>query len=725
MKSAVAMKTITTVCLLLFTLLAARAQLFFSDNFNYPNGLVETDGVWYCYSPTTPKLDAFVVNHQLILNESNSDSVAAPFTNTSITELYASFTINVSTLPTQKGGYFGIFMDPTNNAVNHIFIATTNTQVPGTYQLGIDNFAPYANEATYFPLDLATDTVYHVVVNWDETGLGATLWVNPSSMSDENVYGTDGTNSTYLQTMKPSRIAFSQYTGQGVAAIGNVLVGGTYGDVTPYPAQAPVFGIEPQPTNTYTGDVVTLYTAASGTGALSYQWCSNNVPLADSGTTVVGSHSNILTLAPQNTANYTVVISDATGSITSQVAAVTVVTTPTPPFFTVLPQGQTNAIGATITLTALALGTGPISYQWYWEPTNSVTYSQVGSGPTLTLPGVTFGSDGLYYVTATGADGHTNSTPVNVLVTPPPMVTIAYLHSLMTLDDSGSYNINGTSVYNVQGVVTTFGPISANGDAYGEFYMQDATAGIYVYVANQGSNAVPPPGALVSVTGPVTVYDGQLEMDPNVTTSSNNVTVLSYNNQIPAPLLANFSLEATNPLGTYGIQIQDQLVTFTNVYIYKNTTGGSVGTNTYYSGGYSKLYGFEGPYSATNTAYITLFIPAYGGLATNFWNQPEAPYAYQISGVMAYYDGAELDTTRLQDIVTSTPAPFTVGITQSAGTPIVTWPAAAGSTYSIYGATNILGPWTLQASGLGYWPCVGAYTDTNAAPIKFYRLSTP
>jgi hypothetical protein len=228
----------------------------------------------------------------------------------------------------------------------------------------------------------------------------------------------------------------------------------------------------------------------------------------------------------------------------------------------------------------------------------------------------------------------------------------------------------------------------------------------------------------VSVTGPVTVYDGQLEMDPNVTTSSNSVTVLSYNNPIPAPLLANFSLEATNPLGTYGIQIQDQLVTFTNVYIYASTTGTHVSGN-YYTGGYSKLYGFEGPYSANNTAYITLFIPAYGGLTTNFWNQPEAGYAYQLSGVMAYYSGAELDLTRLQDVVTNVPGPFAASISESAGVPTLAWPAAAGSTYSIYSATNILGPWTLQTSGLGYWPSVGAYTDTNAARIKFYRLSTP
>jgi hypothetical protein len=56
---------------------------------------------------------------------------------------------------------------------------------------------------------------------------------------------------------------------------------------------------------------------------------------------------------------------------------------------------------------------------------------------------------------------------------------------------------------------------------------------------------------------------------------------------------------------------------------------------------------------------------------------------------------------------------------------VVNWPAVAGSTYSIYSETNLLGPWTQQAFGLSYYPSTGTYTDTNAAKAKFYRVSTP
>src|SRR5208337_2524012 len=102
------MKKITTLlCFVFLTTWSLRADVLFQDSLNYPDGLIETDGVWYCYAPATPVKDAFVVTNLLILDSTHSDAVAAPFTNnTGSTLLYASFTINASQLPTTKGGYF-------------------------------------------------------------------------------------------------------------------------------------------------------------------------------------------------------------------------------------------------------------------------------------------------------------------------------------------------------------------------------------------------------------------------------------------------------------------------------------------------------------------------------------------------------------------------------------------------------------------------------------------
>src|ERR1700744_3785470 len=120
-------KLLLALFALVFTV-TAHANLLFSDDFNYPNGCVETDGVWYAYSPSSPDQDAFVTNNLLILNQNNFDAVAAPFpTNDAPIVVYASFTINVSQLPSSKGGFFCVLKDNTNDYVARIFISTTNT----------------------------------------------------------------------------------------------------------------------------------------------------------------------------------------------------------------------------------------------------------------------------------------------------------------------------------------------------------------------------------------------------------------------------------------------------------------------------------------------------------------------------------------------------------------------------------------------------------------------
>jgi hypothetical protein len=86
---------------------------------------------------------------------------------------------------------------------------------------------------------------------------------------------------------------------------------------------------------------------------------------------------------------------------------------------------------------------------------------------------------------------------------------------------------------------------------------------------------------------------------------------------------------------------------------------------------------------------------------------------------------AELVPSRYADFVTNAPAPFAAGLTVSNGVSQLTWPAGvAGSTYSVYSATNLLGPWT-QTFGLGYYPSTGIYQATNSAATQFYRVSTP
>jgi hypothetical protein len=731
MKKTTPLITTTFVILSFFAAISARASVLFQDALNYPNGCIETDGLWYAYTPASPHQDAFVTNNLLILNQTNYDGVAAPSNNFANppgnTLIYASFTINVSTLPTVKGGYFANFKDKTNDYVGHIFIATTNTMVPGTYQLGIDNFLTGSSAAAFFPLDLATGITYQVVVNYDDEpdGLGGTLWVNPASEDDAYVYGTDTTNTPALQNIVISQIAFSQYTDQGVAAIGDVMVGTTFGDVLTKTPQVPVIGINPQSTNLYSGDNLTLYTAASGLGQLTYQWLSNNVPLSN-GAYVSGSASNILTLTDlKKTANYSVAVTNSAGGSTSAVAVVSVNTTATPPFFIAQPYGATNTYGSTITLSAVANGTGPLTYQWYFSATGSGFSTVSGqTSPTLTLSDVTFAESGSYYVQVTGGAGSpTNSATVSVLVVPPSMVTIGFLHSLLESNPPSDYYYPvGTTEFNVQGVVTSFGEIMSQ--TYSEFFIQDGTGGALVFLDGFGNTYLPPVGALVQVTGQAQEYYGELEVEP---ANPTNITVISYNNPPPAPAALNLPLMATNPMGAYGLNIQCSLVTITNVYLYSSSSGAPVSGN-FPTNYHTYLYAFAQPYVSTNQPYMEIYVYTYTNsvnqLGTNYFGKPLPNFAYQVTGAMGIYSPTqpEIYPSRYADFVTT---PFGVGLNVSNGVSQLTWPMAGGSTYSVYSATNLLGPWTRTSFWLGYNTNTAIYKATNAAAPQFYKVSTP
>jgi hypothetical protein len=750
---------------LALTALCVRATVLFQDSINYPytDGSIEGQGQWYAYYPATPNQNAFVTNDVLLLTaNSTNDSVAAPVNGFappnpgSIT--YASFSLNVSQLPTGSGTYFAQLQN--NNDTNdccHVFITTTGTAVPGTYRLGIANFdtsyltiSPPVN----FPMDLAPGITYNVVIIYDidnnDPLAGATLMINPSVQDYQNaltdgenqiytyfgqsyVFPSDTTTSLALQNILISQIGFSPYV---YAGISNVIAGTTFTDVNT--TNLPVIGIQPQSGTNYSGNFTGFYVAASGSD-LTYQWHSANYGVLSDGPNFTGSTSNILTVNNLSaTDNYYVVVTDTYGNTaTSSNAVETVITTPTAPFFTAAPLKLTNNLFTSFGLTNLALGTGPLTYQWYFAPSNTpAAFTQLAgqTSPGIIIPELEYPNAGNYYVQATGPDGVTAGPTNSLTVSAPLVATLPQLHELMGLNvanitgaNTVPINTNGVSV---SGYVSTFGPLTKYTSLSAEFYMTYSNYGTYVYFGVSGNtNQIPAPGSYVTVFGPANVYKGQLEIDPGTVTISNTPTL-----QMPAPQLcnvSNFNVLATNSLSSYGVAVQCSLVTFTNVYIYTNRFGVPY-TGNFFSNGFTALYMTEGPYSyPNNTNSIEVYVPAYGyGYpSTNLWGAAVPAYCYQITGILAaFHSGAavfsELDVTRLQDFVTSAPSSFTSSLTKTSAVATVSWPAQVGSTYSVYGATNLNGPWN-QTFGLSYYPSTGIFTDTNKAAAKFYKVSTP
>ncbi len=182
---------------------------------------------------------------------------------------------------------------------------------------------------------------------------------------------------------------------------------------TNYP---PVIFVQPQGQTVSYGTNVSLSVSASGTLPFSYQWRLNgtNIP----GATGAGyAKSNLTT---NDSGPYTLVITNSFGSVTSQVATLTVLP-PQPPIVSAQPQSRTVSYGTNVTFSVAVSGAAPFSYQWRFYGTNIAG----ATGTNYTKFNLTTNDSGPYTVVITNSFGSITSqvATLNVLAPLPPSIT--------------------------------------------------------------------------------------------------------------------------------------------------------------------------------------------------------------------------------------------------------------------------------------------------------------
>src|SRR5437879_5673916 len=129
----------------------------------------------------------------------------------------------------------------------------------------------------------------------------------------------------------------------------------------------PVVTTQPSSQTNIAGTTATFSVGAAGTEPLHYQWQFFASDLADK-----TNASLVLTNVQTGTGgNYSVVVTNVDGAVTSVVATLTVWV---PPSITRQPTNQSASLGAKITFNVSATGTMPLYYQWRFHeaalPTN-------------------------------------------------------------------------------------------------------------------------------------------------------------------------------------------------------------------------------------------------------------------------------------------------------------------------------------------------------------------
>jgi plastocyanin len=175
----------------------------------------------------------------------------------------------------------------------------------------------------------------------------------------------------------------------------------------------PVITGGPQSQTANAGADVTFAVQASGSAPLSYQWLFGPTPIAGAN----GPSLLLQNVTVGDSGVYTVQVSNGFGSASAS-ATLTVTNPPaeTPPAITLQPQSQTVGIGSNVTFAAAAIGSLPLSWQWFFNeaPIPNATNA------VLTLTNVTTARAGTYFAIVTNPFGSATTAVAILNVAVPP-----------------------------------------------------------------------------------------------------------------------------------------------------------------------------------------------------------------------------------------------------------------------------------------------------------------
>ena len=202
------------------------------------------------------------------------------------------------------------------------------------------------------------------------------------------------------------------------AAVYTVLVSNAAGSATSSGAALavitpPSINLQPEPQTINAGAAANFFVSAGGTAPLSYQWRKD-------GSDIAGANASSLTVEGAqdgDAGTYTVVVSNAAGSATSEPAALTV-THIVPPTITTQPASHTANFGDGVTFGVMVGGTAPFNFQWQKNGSDIAG----ANGPGLTLANAQPSDAGDYSVEVSNDAGVATSDPATLTVVVPPSV---------------------------------------------------------------------------------------------------------------------------------------------------------------------------------------------------------------------------------------------------------------------------------------------------------------
>jgi hypothetical protein len=255
----------------------------------------------------------------------------------------------------------------------------------------------------------------------------------------------------------------------------------------------------------------------------------------------------------------------ADGAVTLIGSPGTITTPVLAPTITTQPQSQTITAGQTVTLSVVAMGTAPLSYQWY-QGASGNTATPVGTNSaSYTTP--VLNTTTSYWVRVSNSAGTVDSTAATVTVNP--LITL-----ISTIQGSGS-SVTGAGPLTVEAIVVGDYQTQGSGQLRG-FFLQEEDAdvdadpatseGIFVFCTSCPTAVAV--GDKVQVTGSATEF---FNMSQLTASTAGSVVVISSGNTLPTPATIQLPVPdlpsgdltaATAAINAYFEPFEGMLVTF-------------------------------------------------------------------------------------------------------------------------------------------------------------------
>lgn len=267
----------------------------------------------------------------------------------------------------------------------------------------------------------------------------------------------------------------------------------------------------------------------------------------------IGSTLTLTNVSDADAATYSVIVSNAAGSLTSAAATLTVLD---PPLVTQQPISHTNVAGSTASFSVAATGTAPLSYQWLKG--NSPLAQKTTS--TLTLANVSDADAASYSVIVTNIAGKVTSVPATLTVIDPPRITSQPLNRTNIAGTTATFSVvaTGTAPLSYQWLKGTSPILLQRSSTLTLTNVSDADAASYSVVVTNAAGKVTSatatltvidmPNLAISISGKNIVLMWPTNFSSLRLLSTTNLTSTVWTTNLAGPVVVNAQFTVTNPI---------------------------------------------------------------------------------------------------------------------------------------------------------------------------------